>query len=425
MRIVMLSQFYPPVIGGEERHVITLSEGLAMRGHEVTVVSLVHPEREERIESQGVTVLSVNGAMQRSRALFSESGRRHAPPFPDPELAYKLSRLFQKLKPDVVHGHNWLSRSFLPVKRLTNAGLVVTLHDYSLVCAIKNMLRFGIPCSGPGVAKCLPCAANHFGAAVGGVTCVGNWATGALERRSVDKYIAVSRAVATQCRLDDFSAPYEVVPTFISDTVGVLSETPDPRVKQLPAPGYLLFVGDLTRGKGVEVLLSAYQKLSDAPPLVLIGRRCADTPRELPANVMLFESWPHHAVMHAWSRCLLGIAPSTWAEACGTIVMEANAVGKTMIASASGGLSDLVEHGRTGLLVKPGDADELAAAMRTLIGNPQLREQMAKASRNHVERFMAKTIVPRIESVYQDVIPGASPLFREEAETLAVEGRDR
>jgi glycosyltransferase involved in cell wall biosynthesis len=313
------------------------------------------------------------------------------------------------LKPDIVHGHNWLFRSFLPVKRFTNAGLVVTLHDYSLVCAIKNMMHRRVPCVGSGLGKCISCAGHHYGKVVGGVTCLGNWATSSFERRTVDRYIAVSRAVASVCGLDQGDTPYEVLPTFISDFVGVLSESLDPRVDQLPPDDFLLFVGDLTHGKGVGVLLDAYQRLVGAPPLVLIGRRCADTPRELPGNVTLFESWPHHAVMHAWSRCLFGIAPSVWAEACGTIVMEANAVGKTMIAARSGGLSDLVDSGKTGLLVPPGDADALAEAMQTLISRPDYREDMASASRSHVERFMAKSIVPQIENVYDEVASRSAP----------------
>jgi glycosyltransferase involved in cell wall biosynthesis len=168
-------------------------------------------------------------------------------------------------------------------------------------------------------------------------------------------------------------------------------------------------VGDLNRNKGVEVLLKAYAALSDAPPLVMIGRRCADMPTQLPPNVTVFESWPHAAVMHAWSRCLFGIAPSVWPEACGTIVMEAHAVGRPMIASDIGGLSDLVDPGRTGLLVPAGDAGALSQAMDTLIRDPVLREGMAGASRARAELFMAKTIVPRIERIYEDLLPRPAP----------------
>lgn len=408
MRILHLSQFHAPVIGGEERHVVSLSEGLAARGHDVTVATLAHPDRPPIHVKNGVTVRSLTGLAQRGGFLFSDAERRHVPPFPDPELVLKLGRLVREVRPDVVHGHNWMLHAYLPLKRRKGPRFVVTLHDYSLICARKNLMRFNQePCSGPSARKCLPCAADHFGAVVGGVTCVGNWLSSAYERRAVDRFIAVSRAVATVCGLDRGDTPYDVLPTFIPDDVGQLGPAEDPRLSQLPPKGYLLFVGDLTGGKGIHVLLEAYRQLTDPPPLVLIGRRCPDTPTALPANVHLFESWPHPAVMQAWSRCLFGIAPSVWAEACGTIVMEGHAVGRPMIASDTGGLRDLVAPGETGLLVPPGDVTALAGAMRSLIDDPARRERMAAASPARAKLFMTSSLLPRIERVYAEAIAGA------------------
>jgi glycosyltransferase involved in cell wall biosynthesis len=423
MRIVLLSQFHAPVIGGEERHVITLSEALASRGHDVSVLSLPHPERDDVVVHQGVRVQSIKGTMQRCAGLFSESERPHAAPFPDPELSFKIGKLISEMKPDVVHGHNWMSRAFLPSKRLSRAGFVVTLHDYSLVCARKNFMHKGLPCSGVDPMKCMGCASDHYGRVVGGVTCVGNWASAAIERRLVDKYIAVSGAVATTCGLDHGSAPYEILPTFIPDNVGTLSPDVDERLSRLPPDGYLLFIGDLTANKGIHVLLQAYALLENPPPLVLIGRVCPDTPKTLPPNVSMFESWPHATVMHAWKRCLFGLAPSVWAEACGTIVMEANAVGKAMIAAASGGLSDLVDNGKTGILVPPANAVALADAMRSLIENPGLREAMGAAALLHADRFMAKAIVPRIERIYRDVSSYSAPRIRDALPLTSVSDR--
>lgn len=402
MRILMLSQFYPPVIGGEERHVISLSEALAGRGHDVTVATLPHPARDEVVHERGVTARSIRGTMQRAARLFSDGERRHAPPFPDPELVLELGRIVARTRPDVVHAHNWLLHSFLPIKRLSRAGLVVTLHDYSLVCAKKTLMRGDEVCSGPAPAKCLPCASAHFGPVVGAATYLGNRVSSFFERRAVDHFIANSRYVAERCGVAGGRTPCDVLPTFIPDTVAELG-APDERVGLLPPDGYLLYVGDLNRRKGVHVLLDAYARLRGAPPLVMIGRRCPDMPAELPPGVTVFESWPHAAVMHAWARCLFGIAPSVWAEPCGTITMEANAMGKTVVASAIGGLADLVFHEETGLQVPPGDAGALAAAMAALIQDPDRREAMARAARRRVEGFMAKNIVPRIEGIYGEV----------------------
>jgi glycosyltransferase involved in cell wall biosynthesis len=292
MRVLMLAQFYPPVIGGEERHVLSLSEGLAARGHEVVVATMPHPARPMKAVINGVTVRSLRGAMQRASMLFSEQERPHAPPFPDPELAWRLASIVREFKPDVVHGHNWMGNSFVPALSHDRPAIVATLHDYSLTCAIKTLERYDRPCPGPRVGACLSCAANHFGPLMGGVTATANFLASRARRRTVDHFIAVSDAVAESCGLVDGNVPYDVLPTFIPDNVAELPPLADERVKRLPADGFLLFVGDLNRRKGVHVLIEAYAKLRNAPPLVLIGRRTPDTPADLPENGMLFESWP-------------------------------------------------------------------------------------------------------------------------------------
>ena len=404
MRVLHLAQFYAPVIGGEERHVSSIAQALAARGHEVEVATLAHPERPPVVVDRGVTVRSLTGWSQRVGALFSDDQRRHAPPFPDPGLTLGLQRIVSAFRPDIVHGHNWLVHSFLPLKATAQAALVMTLHDYGLACARKTMMRNGAICAGPAPTRCIPCAKNHYGAAVGTVTYLGNALSSRFERRAVDRFVAVSGAVATMCGLVGGRTPYDIVPTFIPDDVATLAPA-EARLDDLPAGDFVLYVGDLNQNKGVGVLLEAYRTLGEtAPPLVMIGRRCADMPTDLPPNVLVRESWPHAAVMHAWSRCLFGIAPSVWPEACGTIVMEAHAVGRPMIASDIGGLSDLVVEGETGFLVPPGNAVALAEAMRKLITDAPLRERLGQGGRARAETFMAKAIIPRIEAIYRDAL---------------------
>jgi glycosyltransferase involved in cell wall biosynthesis len=110
----MLAQFYPPIIGGEERHVQDLSAALVERGHQVSVATLWHPGQQRLALEAGVRVHRIRGAFQRLDWLFREPVRRHAPPFPDPRAVWELWRILRLEQPDVVHGHNWLSYSFLP-----------------------------------------------------------------------------------------------------------------------------------------------------------------------------------------------------------------------------------------------------------------------------------------------------------------------
>ncbi len=401
MRVLMLAQFYPPVVGGEERHVLSLSEGLVRRGHEVVVATMPHPSRPEKTELGGVAVQSVHGALQRVSSLFSERERPHAPPFPDPELCWRLADIVRAFQPDVVHGHNWMSRSYLPLNSPSTVAFIQTLHDYSHVCAVQTLTRRGEKCAGPRTTACLSCASAHFGSFMGPVTATANFAFARALHRSVDRFIAVSGAVAKECGLVGGPVPFDVVPTFIPDDTTELPALADERVRQLPPDGFLLFVGDLTRRKGVHILVEAYAKLRGAPPLVLIGRRCPDTPTALPENVMIFESWPYPSVMYAWSKALFGIAPSTWVEPCGTIFMEANAVGRPMIVSNHGGLSEGVEHGRTGLCVPPNDLHALAEAMQRMLDDEDLRTRLAAGALAKADSFKAHSVIPRIESIYR------------------------
>jgi glycosyltransferase involved in cell wall biosynthesis len=409
MRILLLSQFYPPVIGGEERHVRNLGAALAQRGHDVSVGTLMHAGSPETEMDGAVRVHRLRGTLQRLSGLHTDSERRHAPPFPDPELALALKRLVAQERPDIVHAHNWIYASFLPVKALSGARLVVTLHDYGLVCAKKNFMHLGTHvCSGPALVKCLPCAAGHYGAVKATATTFGNWASSFAARHVVDRFIPVSHAVARHTGLTRGGATYEVIPNFVPDDVEALG-LEDLCLRELPGDGFILFVGDMMRLKGVDVLLRAYAGLERAPPLVLIGRRVADTPTEFPPNVYVFSTWPHSAIMHAWRRSLFGVLPSVGPEACATVIMEAMASGKAVVATDIGGMPDLVDPGETGLLVPPGDAQALAHAMQRLLKDRALLARLEATSLATVGRLKAGAVVTRIEQVYREVLrPAAS-----------------
>jgi glycosyltransferase involved in cell wall biosynthesis len=399
----MIAQFATPIIGGEEQHVINLSRELVRRGHGVAIATIKHPGQEDFEIDAGVRIYRLQGTIQRMSWLYSESGRRHAPPFPDPEMVFGLRRVMAKEQPDVVHAHNWLLFSFLPLIPWSKARLVVTLHDYSFRCATKRYMYRGAPCSGPGLFKCLGCASKHFGAVKGVPTYLSSQTMTLVERRAVDMFLAVSQVTAAGNGLVGSGLPYQVIPNFVPDDLGLEQDIPDPYLSQLPKDGYLLFVGDLSTEKGIDVLLQAYAKLKNAPPLVLIGRRFGNTTSELPQNVLMLGSWPHRAVMHAWRRSCIALVPSVWSEPFGMVVIEAMVSGRPVIASRIGGIPDIVIDGETGLLVTPGDVDSLSEAIEKLLLNPEMRERFGEAGMHRGTEFQASAVVPRIEQVYRAI----------------------
>ena len=162
-------------------------------------------------------------------------------------------------------------------------------------------------------------------------------------------------------------------------------------------------MGDVRPDKGVDVLLRAYASLKTRVPLVLIGRPIEGLAERLPSNVFLLGGWPHDAVMGAWSRCIIGLAPSTWAEPLGIVALEAMYMGKPVVAARSGGLRDVVADGETGFLVPPGDAEALRDAIQCLLDDPVQRERMGIQAKQRVVEFQAKAVVSRFEQVYYEV----------------------
>lgn len=412
MRILMLSQFYPPFIGGEAQHVRTLSVELVSRGHDVAVVALWHQDQAAFELDCGVRVYRVRSSSQRIPWLFSNRERRRAPPFPDPEVMLELRRIIRKERPEIVHAHNWLVHSFLPLKAWSGARLVVTLHNYNLVCAKTSLMYQDASCEGPGFTKCLECAAQFYGLAKGLPIVLNNWVMSRVERGLVDMFLPNSQAVAAGNGLSGSRLPYQVIPHFIPGDVGMLQGDAEPYLAQLPAEDYLLFVGALGHHKGVDVLLRAYAGLTNAPPLVLIGYptpQWSISSAACPVGVFVFKNWPRYAVMEAWRRSMIGLAPSVWAEPFGLVVIEAMTAGRPVIASRTGGIIDLVVDGETGLLVQPGDPFALQQAIERLLADPDLRSRMGQAARRKAGEFHVSALVPRFEHVYEELLQKESP----------------
>jgi glycosyltransferase involved in cell wall biosynthesis len=336
-----------------------------------------------------------------------------------------LRKLIIADPPDLVHGHDWLSRSFLPLRRWSEkkygTRFVSSLHYYTISCAKKNLMRTQqidgataeTPCSGPGIAKCLACASNHYGVATGVVTATANMLGALAERRGASRIIAVSAATARGNGLAPDGAKTVVVPNFLPD-ISSIDRRPD-RIHEerqagssdiesltssLPDGDFIIFAGDLRPMKGLDVLLEAYAGLSNPMPLVLIGKTWPDTPAMFVDGVTVHDRWPNAAVIEAFRRSSIAVVPSVWAEPFGIVVIEAMAGGTPVVASDVGGIPEIIEDGISGVLVPPGDALALREALSGLMADPIRRQAMGEAARRRSEAFTADRVVPALEREY-------------------------
>lgn len=405
MRILMVSQFYSPIVGGQERVVEDLSRELIARGHHVAVVTLQQGDLPELSEISGVPVYRIKSTAARFFRGYADPTRPHAPPAIDPKATRELRRVLNIEKPDIVHGHDWLIHSFLPLKRRRGPGLVVTLHDQSLICANKRLIHQGRACTGPGAVKCLRCSADHYGAAKGSAIAIGNRVMSTPERALVDMFLPVSQVVARAAGLRKRGNRFRVIPNFQPEPDSPASGETLPG---LP-PQFILFAGDVSADKGVGVLMEAHAQLMDPPPIVLIGRVIdpdllppADAARA--GTVRAVGPQPHDVVLDAFERCKVAVVPSLMHEAFGLVALEAMAAGRPVIASRIGGLPDIITDDKDGLLVEPGNVEALRAALARVLADSALRSRLGASARNRAAEFAADLVVPQVEQAYKDVL---------------------
>ncbi len=398
MRILMLSQFYPPVLGGQERHVRDLAQALVGRGHEVEVATIATAGDSGTTFDGEVPVHRLRTTAQRIPSLYTEAGRPHALPLPDPEVRAGIARLLVDGRFDVAHAHDWIVNSLLGPARRSGTPVLLTQHDYSHVCATKRMMRGDLVCPGPAPVACMRCASAQYGPVVGPGVVLANVAGRRARRAHVAAFIPVSATVATRTALVAYSH-YEVIPNFVPDDILV-----DPASLDADrSGGPILFVGDVTRDKGVDVLFDAYRRLSTSSPLVLVGRLLPDAPVERPSGVELLGPVGPDEVLAHMRTAKIVVVPSIVLDACPTVVLEAMSAARPVVASSSGGITDLVEDGETGILVPPGDAAALARALDSLIDDPTRASAMGRKGLERVRLFTATAIAARVEGLYRQV----------------------
>ncbi|HET7759765.1 MAG TPA: glycosyltransferase, partial [Gaiellaceae bacterium] len=147
------------------------------------------------------------------------------------------------------------------------------------------------------------------------------------------------------------------------------------RVGEPAEPPEVLFVGRLSPEKGILELVQA----SDGIPLTVAG----DGPlRDRVPGALGFV--PHHALPPLYERAAVVAVPSH-REGFGVACAEAMAYARPVVASAVGGLLDLVVDGETGVLVPPSDVPALREALERLLGDPDLRRRLGEAGRTRVQ----------------------------------------
>jgi glycosyltransferase involved in cell wall biosynthesis len=239
--------------------------------------------------------------------------------------------------------------------------------------------------------------------------------------RGSDAVTAISTYTADRLRRQVPSADPVIIPFGATVEPGVRSPPP-PR----PPTGAfeLLFAGRLVERKGVHLLLDALALLPEGRPLLLhvVGDgpergRLEARARELGPGVgVVFHGFvPREALERSMATCDAFVLPAVVdakgdTEGLGVVLLEAMGYGKPVVASAAGGIVDIVRDGRSGLLVPPGDVEALAGAVERLRADPARARAMGEAGREDARAgFSWEVIVDRLVAVYARARAVADP----------------
>lgn len=385
MKVLLVSDFYPPVAGGLEFHVDTLAGELARRGDEVAVATLTRDPIPSSGNVRVYTIPSLANRLPHERA-----DRPFHPPVPDPVARRALGKLVDRFRPDVIHGHSWLTvslpRGATPV--------VFTAHDYALACQLRTLVRSdGSICGGPDRPTCIACGAGSYGRVKSELMTRGTefGARRLPMRRVLAVSAAVQRAIAPHV-----DVPVDVVSNFVGPA-------PDPVGLPIAIPegSYAMYAGHGGADKGVPDLLEVWRHEPPALPLVLATPRGIDGP--LPRNVISV-SLSRAEVATAWRRAAFAIVPSRWHDPCPTVVLEAMRAGIPVIGTRQGGIPDLVEDGVSGLLIPPRDPSALRAAIHALVADPARLKSLGRASAARGEEFGVARVGERIRAIYEELV---------------------
>ena len=429
MKILFISDNYPPYIkAGSEVSTSLLAKWLSQQGHNVSVACSTFADKPW-IENAAIVYPIIPRAFLKSENFLSAIGHVFKLIIQQFIATIRVLKLIRRLKPEIV---NIIPSSyrFIPiiigVRIFSNCPVVIDCRGYDLICPAslspsyldkkkdfdeETQTYHGYRCIGYSskndfsFLSVRPFAlyeSSIFNLYKASVRFVINHFGGI-------KLVGVSKYVQRQLILNGFKAEKT---TSIYNISEHLQKLPNLQSK-IPTFG---FGGRIETDKGVWDLIAATELLQrelKSPFIVKIagmGGEFINLQKYIKENnltqVILLGHVRPDEILALYGESIAVVAPSRWPEPFGRFILESMSVGKPIIATRSGGITENIEGGVTGLLVDIGNVEQLAAAMRYFIENPEKVILMKDAIREKQKQYSADFIGEKRLELYKDLISG-------------------
>ncbi|MFX1521836.1 MAG: glycosyltransferase family 4 protein [Promethearchaeota archaeon] len=420
MNICIATDLFPPEGGGSERSAYFLAKGLAKRGHNILVVMPHFGQKTTYEKRKWFKIIRFRYLRASNVAFFRNVAQN--------ELLYlymsqMLKKTIKNYKIELVHAQNILTvPPSIIAARKTKIPVIAHIRDYWPICFRRSFMRpNGSVCNGCNSKNLINCIRlegllSSFFMPASIPYVFANMGLKQLLLNRADHIIAISEAVRTLlltrppiAMLKYFSrlSPQKI--SVIPNIMPVPSKTLTQSELLTMRHSYnfdendilILYVGQLTYGKGVLTLIQATKHLLQKNPsvkLIILGTGpLADHIKEINSDIgeqlRYYGFFSYDKVLKFYQMADIVVVPSIWPEALGRVNLEAMALGRPVIATNVGGIPEIITHEKDGILVKPGDPKEIECALYRLITDPDLRFHIGLEGRKTIEQRYNETII--------------------------------
>lgn len=384
MKILMVNKFLYPR-GGSESYMLYLSEHLKKLGHEVEFFGMY---------DENNTVGNLSGMYTQNMDFHSKGISRFLYPFKiiySFEAKKKIMQVIDDFKPDIVHMNNinfQLTPSIIYGAKKKHIPIVQTVHDYQMICPNHLLYNFekNEPCEKCVKGAHLNCVKNKciHGSLIKSVI-------GVIEAKfynllktykKVDLFICPSNFLEKKLlsAKEYYKGKTKTIHNFIDKDkfANVHSE----------ADSYIVFVGRLSKEKGIENIAKAAKLLPRYNFIVAGSGPDEDMLKDIP-NITLAGFLTGDKLLKLMGNAKVLLLPSVCYENCPLSILEAHCMGVPVVTMNSGGMAELVKNGVTGTLVNDPTPEAIALKLKETIENEDYYKVIKENCKNEKDNILS------------------------------------